>query len=287
MANIISVCGPMMLLYGVSSLLLLALGRWIYRLTLHPLAKFPGPKLAAISSAYAMSWDLPVPTSYIKNFPAWHDKYGPIIRIEPNHLHIRDVDAYNEVFKIGTKFDRDPALYSFPFTRGSFFNKLSVKGAKPHRDMYAPYFSRANVMNLEGVIKEHLGAFLTRIEGYSSAGKPVDLSRGYRCLLADTIMKYSYNKPYGAIASPDFKFPMLENFEAFFDNATVGWYLPKLMNSIISLVNKVPRSWIQSNKPFAAALGNLDVSWMYKCWPCLPFLGVYSTDQGDAKRASE
>ena len=50
--------------------------RILYRLTLHPLAKFPGPKLAAITSMYGASFDLPVTSSYCKEFIKLHEKYG-------------------------------------------------------------------------------------------------------------------------------------------------------------------------------------------------------------------
>jgi hypothetical protein len=86
------------------------IAKCIYRVTLHPLTQFPGPPLAGLSSLYAMSWDFPVETSYSENFAKWHDQYGPVIRIEPNHLHIRDMAAYNQVFKVGTKFNRNPAI---------------------------------------------------------------------------------------------------------------------------------------------------------------------------------
>ena len=52
--------------------------RSVYRLTLHPLAKFPGPRLAAVSSMYGASYDLPKNSSYVKMMPALHDKYGPL-----------------------------------------------------------------------------------------------------------------------------------------------------------------------------------------------------------------
>ena len=100
--------------------------KYIYRVTFHPLARyvcrvsgstrnladeiiirFPGPAWGALSSIYAMSFDLPKKTSYIKKFPAWHDKYGPIIRIMPNHLHIRDVSAYNQVYKVASEYNKD------------------------------------------------------------------------------------------------------------------------------------------------------------------------------------
>lgn len=184
--------------------------KWIYRITLHPLAKFPGPRLAALTSMYAMSYDFPIETSYIKNFARWHEQYGPIIRIEPNHLHVLDMDAYNQVFKVGTKFNRDPAIYSFPFTKGGFFNKLAVKEAKPHRDLYVPYFSRVNVQKMEPIIREHLSNFLSKLDDASRVGKDVDLTLGFRCLVADTIMRYSYDKPFGALDFPDFEYPMMQ-----------------------------------------------------------------------------
>ena len=62
---------------GLVFLLVIAISsKYIYRLTWHPLAKFPGPKLAAASSLYGASFDLTGNPSYIKTFPALHDRYG-------------------------------------------------------------------------------------------------------------------------------------------------------------------------------------------------------------------
>ena len=50
--------------------------RTLYRLTLHPLARFPGPRLAAITSLYGASFDLKKHSCYVKVLPDLHDKYG-------------------------------------------------------------------------------------------------------------------------------------------------------------------------------------------------------------------
>jgi len=60
----------------IGAIVLYFILRAIYRLTLHPLAKFPGPKLAALTSMYAASWDLPVASSFCKHLPELHDRYG-------------------------------------------------------------------------------------------------------------------------------------------------------------------------------------------------------------------
>lgn len=93
----------------------------IYRLLFSPLAKFPGPKLAAATSWYEAFFDL-----RSKNFPDvlsdLHDKYGihnvhplrcrsfkakclsgPIVRVNPTELSIRDAEYYNELYVHGGK----------------------------------------------------------------------------------------------------------------------------------------------------------------------------------------
>lgn len=76
--------------------LLFSLVRAIYRLTLHPLSSFPGPRLAAMTSMYAASYDLPFETSFSKMMPQLHDKYGPVVRTRPNELHIRDMNSFDQ-----------------------------------------------------------------------------------------------------------------------------------------------------------------------------------------------
>ena len=110
--HIQSLLTPSLLLSTLFAFMIL---RTVYRLTLHPLAKFPGPKLAAITSLYWAYYDLPFTSSYLFLMPGLHDKYGmcslrkalwctasetnlsgSVIRIAPNHLHVRDLDSYNQ-----------------------------------------------------------------------------------------------------------------------------------------------------------------------------------------------
>lgn len=51
-------------------------GLTLYRLYLHPLAKFPGPKLAALTSWYEAYYEIILNGQYSTKISELHDKYG-------------------------------------------------------------------------------------------------------------------------------------------------------------------------------------------------------------------
>lgn len=56
--------------------LLYAVALALYRLTLHPLASFPGPKIAAVTRFYEAYWDVVRNGQYTFQIARLHKKYG-------------------------------------------------------------------------------------------------------------------------------------------------------------------------------------------------------------------
>lgn len=70
--------------YVAAAFAVFLLAKIVYRLTLHPLASFPGPKLAAVTNMYGGYFDLSSSShSYIHVLPALHAKYGQSILALP------------------------------------------------------------------------------------------------------------------------------------------------------------------------------------------------------------
>lgn len=65
------------------SFLLYLIGLAVYRLFFHPLAKFPGPKLAAVTRYYEAYYDVWKHGRYIWKIRDMHEKYGKfsVIRV--------------------------------------------------------------------------------------------------------------------------------------------------------------------------------------------------------------
>lgn len=66
----------------------------LYRLAFHPLAAYPGPLLARISTIWQFYQDVILGGRMSYTLRQLHDTYGPIVRIAPNCLHIADPEFY-------------------------------------------------------------------------------------------------------------------------------------------------------------------------------------------------
>ncbi|OAP57865.1 hypothetical protein AYL99_08603 [Fonsecaea erecta] len=227
--------------------------RAVYRITLHPLAKFPGPKLAGMTSLYQAWYDLRASTSYIKQFHGLHERYGPIVRITPNQLHIFDMTAYNEIFKVGTRWARHRDNYNQEAADG-FFNVLDPKAAKPWRDTYQPYFAKGAIVRLEPVIHDRIRKFLSVLEAASATGTPVDLSMGYRSLTSDVVASYMFaDNGFELLDVEGFRSPILVALEEFFEFTQWAMYFHNFMGWLARQLQRLTKEQTEKFMPALAA----------------------------------
>src|ERR1700753_1185421 len=70
----------------------------VYRFYLSPVAKFPGPRLAALTFWYEFYYDVIRKGKYTWKIQELHQKYGPIVRINPFEIHVEDPGFYDDVY---------------------------------------------------------------------------------------------------------------------------------------------------------------------------------------------
>jgi len=78
MMDIILNATPMSLILSV--VVPVVAGGAIYRLLFHPLARFPGPKLAAVTTLYEGFYDIVYQGKYIWQIEKMHKKHGKLSR---------------------------------------------------------------------------------------------------------------------------------------------------------------------------------------------------------------
>ncbi|KAI1498012.1 cytochrome P450 [Biscogniauxia marginata] len=176
----------LLLIYSVNFIYLV-----IYRLYLSPLAKFPGPKLAAATSWYEFYYDCWLNGKYIFEIENMHKKYGPIIRVNPDELSIHDPDFYNEIYVAESK--RRTNNYDV-FCKGIDFDGSHLLTTEHNlhrrrRKPLEPFFSRMGVTRLQPMLAEvamHLESRFRQLEGKN---KVIRLDHAFASFSGDIIAR--------------------------------------------------------------------------------------------------
>ncbi|KAJ9606419.1 hypothetical protein H2200_009380 [Cladophialophora chaetospira] len=178
-----------------------------YRLYLHPLAKFPGPRLAAATYWYELYHDLivgPYPGQGIYNIERLHDRYGPIVRISPEELSVRNPDWFDILYKSGRrdKWAKNSKANASP---GSVASTIGHQLHRARRAPLTPFFSKRAVDSLETTIRAKVDLMTEGIERqYLAPGKVFNLGVPFTALTLDVISDYCFGQSWRCLNAPHF-----------------------------------------------------------------------------------
>ncbi|GJE98151.1 cytochrome P450 [Phanerochaete sordida] len=182
----------------------------IYNLYFHPLAKYPGPRLAAATRWWKAYIELVQGESINNRLFGLHEEYGDVVRMAPNELHFSDPAVYNEIYSPRSRWNKDETVYA-PFGKdSSMFNTYDYRGAKRRRDLAAPHFSRKSVVNLQQYVQEGIDELCEVMAERAKEGKPSDIFRAWRCLDFDNVTSFCFGWSLHAVRESDFHAPAVE-----------------------------------------------------------------------------
>ncbi|KEF63876.1 uncharacterized protein A1O9_01854 [Exophiala aquamarina CBS 119918] len=225
--------------------------RVIYRLFLHPLSAFPGPRLAGATSlwkAYYQCTD-----SFAHQLMKLHEIYGPVVRIRPNELHFKSTDAFFDIYNNKNRWDKDAALYHSFGEDESSFGYISHVEAKERRDVLSRIFSVKAVEEAEPLIRLKVNNFCAALARQNAAGKPADLLFAFRCVTMDVITYLCFGQSGNAVDEPDFHDPLIEAMH----NSTALVPLFFHFKIIRKLIMGMPPEMAKKSAPETAGLINM------------------------------
>jgi cytochrome P450 len=148
---------------------------------------------------------------------------GPIIRITPHELHVKDAHFYDEIYAASTrKTEKYP---NFVAHFGAPSSMVTTIDHDHHRLRRAPlnsFFSKRSVVRLEPVIRENIDKLFNRFDGDRTAQSVIRLDVAFIALTTDIITHYSYGHSYNYLDEPDYKLEWKEGvLEASANGATM------------------------------------------------------------------
>ncbi|RAL03205.1 cytochrome P450 [Aspergillus ibericus CBS 121593] len=220
----------------------------IYRLTLHPLARFPGPKLAAFTYWYETYYEVfkSPGGQFLFHYHRLHDQYGPIIRISPDEIHIRDSSFFEEMFSNSLPWDKLEHLqYRFNNSTGTF-STPKHDAHRPRRAALNPFFSKRTIANATPMMQEKLYQLCDRLRSeYKGREKILRLDWLWGCIAADIIVQYCFNEGYGFIDAPDFRSPFIQAMFDLLDVVHVVVQFPW----VGAIINALPEKLVEAVQP--------------------------------------
>ncbi|KAL8686811.1 MAG: hypothetical protein Q9218_006851 [Villophora microphyllina] len=208
----------------------------VYRLYFDPLAKFPGPRLAAATYLYEGYYDVVKRGKYTFKLKELHDKYGPIIRINPFELHVNDPDWYDSLYNREGKWNKNP------YWVNSFGNTLAGFGTVDHdlhrirRAAINPFFSKQKVTQLQPVIQRLADKLCDKFERCRGTDEVIPFECAFDAFTMDVISEYSLDENFGYLDHPGWSSDFRELERAF---GEMG-YMAKMFPPLVKIMNSLP-----------------------------------------------
>ncbi|KAL3424452.1 Isotrichodermin C-15 hydroxylase 7 [Phlyctema vagabunda] len=145
----------------------IAVARVIYLYAFHPLARFPGPCLAPLSNAFWYHTILGGRGPWRNH--RWHQRWGPIVRIAPNHLSFNSHEAQKIIYGFGTRqvpsMEKDPIFFTPEVDHSmNIINETDREEHSRMRRMLSFAFSNSNLLDNEKVLIRRTNDFLRDIK---------------------------------------------------------------------------------------------------------------------------
>ncbi|KAE8336391.1 hypothetical protein BDV24DRAFT_168322 [Aspergillus arachidicola] len=210
-----------------------------YRVYFHPLAHIPGPPLAKVTYLYEWYYDLYQSGQFTFQIKDLHHKYGPVIRINPDDVHIDDPDFFDQVFNQ---------------TNGHAVKPLRVAEVfGPYPATIAPlnpFFSKKPVNDLVPVMWRPIDILRKRLQQAAQTGDMLNMKYIYATVTLDIINAYCFAHEPHNVDQPDFGRKGFDDVDSFLEVILLNIHIPWAMRFTYSLPDRV-------NKILAPAMADI------------------------------
>ncbi|KAF7511511.1 hypothetical protein GJ744_004099 [Endocarpon pusillum] len=211
----------------------------IWRLYLSPIAQFPGSKWAALTLWYEFYFEIIKRGKYFQEIERMHSVYGPIVRISPYEIHVKDPDWYDELYTSSNRRRDKSAWHVGPTGGDSIFGTIPHEHHRLRRSALNPFFSKRSIIGIEPLVQDKVKKLCNAVERYIQSGKPLELQTAYMALTLDVISHYAFGESFELSEkegfSPEWKKALLNVIES----ATVNRHLPWLADCLMLLPDSV------------------------------------------------
>lgn len=194
-----------------------------------PLRNIPGPVAGRFTNLW---WFLRV---YRGDFQydniALHRKYGPLVRVAPEHVSFDDPASLKTVYGIASKFPKSDWYQTARAPGKNVFTLFTDQNIRRHaetRKLFQHMYSMSSLVSYETFVDQCTEMFVDRLTEMAARGRPVDMAHWFQAYAFDVIACITYGTRFGFLdRGEDIKNLMGSLHDLIRYGALVGTY-PKL-----------------------------------------------------------
>ncbi|CAG8961502.1 hypothetical protein HYFRA_00013853 [Hymenoscyphus fraxineus] len=210
-------------------------GKKIIRDASHSSFIYTGQKAIA-TFAYEWYYDLVLGGQFTFKLKELHEKYGPVIRVNPDELHFNDPDYYDEIFNVSNgKADK---IYRVANAFGPYPAAIGTQGHDLHRlrrGALNVFFSKKYVSELVPHMQHVIDELCSRFKDACDTGEPINLKYAYSAATLDIMNEYCFSEKSKLVSKSDFGRKIFDDVDSFLIVSLVNVHIPWIMASLYSL----------------------------------------------------
>ncbi|KAE9371229.1 cytochrome P450 [Stipitochalara longipes BDJ] len=177
-----------------------------YRLYFHPLAKFPGSVLARSTFLYEFGHTYFGKGTYYLKVKEMHRKYGPVVRITPDELHVDDPSFFHTLFVHHAT--RKTENYPRASDGTGFEDMIAISQDhdmhRQARGVLDPFFSKAKLTKMEQRVQDRVQILCDRFRSIQGTDTVVNITNAINSLTSDSVSSLIFEDPSDYLGDADF-----------------------------------------------------------------------------------
>ncbi|KAI9370115.1 cytochrome P450 [Aspergillus egyptiacus] len=243
--------------YGLAALALWVVGQCVYNVFFHPLRAIPGPMLAGVSRwwLFWLEWKGNPHVEILE----LHRKYGRIVRIAPNEVSFRDLEASDALYGPTSKFEKSNYFYrAFEDQASNLFTMRDRQRHSQDKRLISHAFSRANILQHQATVFGKAATLMGRVAERAEQGAAIPLFPAFRCLTLDMISEFAFGRSIRALEAEDFNCEVLDAIDKTTQSVPFFQHFPLLRNLLrwasYYNVTAIPNGFLELGKAAEAGL---------------------------------
>ena len=169
-----------------------------FRSTVSPLRSTPGPLWARLTRLWYF-FQLRSGAFQWTNI-ALHRKYGPVVRVMPDHFSLNDPAAIKAIYGINSKFPKSDWYEGWKHPdpdRWTLFPDRNIERHAKTRRAFQNIYSMSSLVSYESYVDNCTGLLVQHLTRFAQSRQVIDMGHWFQCYAFDVIGEITYSRRFG------------------------------------------------------------------------------------------